>query len=197
MLAPSASSSDSPRACAISSSRSVSSRRKQRAQEVGRGGLGETLRRPHPLDLRGDHRHQQPSHRRARLCFRAHVQRSDDRVGHAQGNADHALSLREQRALLRRRAGRHRERRSPGVRHREACLQRLARRAHHFRQARPGFDRLGDRVQCRQIGAWVLGHLLSPSNRWRRAPRPRRCRRTPRAHTATGCSPPRRSHKRE
>ena len=31
-------------------------------------------------------------------------------------------------------------------------LERLCRRAHHLGQARPGLDRLGDRVERREIG---------------------------------------------
>jgi hypothetical protein len=126
--------------------------RQQRAQEVGRGRFGDPLGRPHALDLRGDHRRQQPAHRRARLDFRADVQHADDAVGHAQRDAVDPLAAGQQRALLGGRSRGDRERGAPGVGHREARLERLCRRAHDLGQAGPRLDRLGDRVERREVG---------------------------------------------
>ena len=122
-----------------------------RAQEVAGGRFRGALGCAHALDLGGDDRQQQAAHGGAGLGLGAHVERAHHRVRHAQGGAAHALATRQQRALLGGRAGGHRQRGAPRVGDRQAGLERPGRRAHHLGQPRPGLDRLGDRVERREI----------------------------------------------
>ncbi len=121
--------------------------REDRAEEVRGSRFRDALGSPHALDLRGDHRQQQPLHRGARLGLGAHVQGADGRVGDAQRHAVDAVAATQQGPLLGRRAGGHRERRPPRVGHGEARLQGPGGGADHLGQPRARLDRLGDRVE--------------------------------------------------